>query len=219
MSDFFHQGEWQVLRPGVRFLSTVGVLTCVALFAWTNKGKVGTNQNDETITFGAHIDAEYYFGGKRFTNNGDPYQFLRRLLSSAFKQTDPSYINCYIIGNHSRGCPGETSQTMGEELIASLCSAGYQVNTSMYKIFPGATVNEWNANPVATNFSLYGSGQCFFYVGIDSHTGRLLAHTKFVDEENPCPMWPPRLADPERHRSHQLNPNKLLNKSSGSFRA
>lgn len=217
MSDFLHQGEWQVLRPEMRLLSTVGVLTCLAVFAWTNKGKTDSNQTDKTITFGAHIDAEYYLGGKRFTDNGDPYYFLRRLMSSAFKQTDPADISCYVVGSHSRGSPGATSQTMDDELVQSLRSAGYQVDISMYKIFPGATIQEWNADPVTTNFSLYGSDQCFFYVGIDSCTGRLLAHTKFVNKENPCPMWPHRLVDPERHRSHQLNPNKLLNKSSGSF--
>lgn len=108
---------------------------------------------------------------------------------------------------------------MGDELLASLRLSGYQVDISLYKIFPGATVREWDANPVATNFSLYLSEQCFFYVGIDSYTGRLLAHTKLAGGHNPCPMWPPRFSDKKRTGSHQLNPNKLLNKSSGSFQA
>ncbi len=219
-SDFFHQGEWQVLTSGKRFLATIGILTCIGVFAWTNKGRKGGSTDNKTITFGAHIDAEYYFGGKTFYN-GDSFALLRRFMTGAFGQTNPADIQCYVVGDHKLGSPGANCLHMGAELVSSLQSAGYQVRTELFKAFPGATLNAWTTNLMHTNNSLYRSNQCFFFVALDSVTGKLIAHTRLVDENHPCPMWPARVCDVERNGSgaRQFDKNRILMKSSGSFRA
>lgn len=219
-SDFFHQGEWQVLTPSKRFLATVEILTCIGVFAWTNKGRKRGSTEDKVIVFGAHIDAEYYLGCKCF-HNGDGYAFLRKMMASAFGQTNPQDIVCHVVGDHSRGCPDPNTQGMGPELVASLQAANYQVNTSLFRIFPGATLEDWKEDAMKVNFRLYKDHQCFFFAAMDCRTGQMIVHNRYYDECHPCPMWPnQRPCDITIHgHGRQLQENKLLLKSSGSFRA
>jgi hypothetical protein len=130
-----------------RYLSNV-------VFAWTKEGRKGDSIEDKIIAFGAHLDAEYYFGGRRY-HNGNTYAFLRKLMKSAFGNTSPADIICHVIGDHSKGCPGSDCKNMGTELLASLHKANYQVNTHFYKIFPGATYQAWQTDVYRTNYSLH----------------------------------------------------------------
>lgn len=60
-------------------------------------------------------------------------------------------------------------------------------------LFPGALASTWGTNITTvtrTNFALYEQEQCFFFVGIDVATGKVMAHTRFPDRGGPSPLWP-----------------------------
>jgi hypothetical protein len=52
---------------------------------------------------------------------------------------------------------------MGDDILKALVAAGYvDIDTRLYKLFPGATLSEWKQDPMTVNNALYQSGQCFF---------------------------------------------------------
>jgi hypothetical protein len=212
---FFHQGEYLDLQGAKkRFLCTTGVLTCIAVFAWTQKGNAGIKKEmPVTFAFVAHIDAECYLGDRKM-------HFLLKLMASTFRETTKSDIRCAVVGDHELGNPGFNTQRMGDDIIKALVSAGYvNIDTHLYKLFPGATLSDWKQNALAVNNALYTSGQCFFFVGIDAATGRMLSHTRFVDDSHPAPMWPQRPCDIQAQgHGRQFSKTPLL-KSNGLFRA
>lgn len=221
-SIFFHMGEYAAssLCHSKRFLATCGVLTCITIFVWTDKGPTSSNNQSKTVSFGAHIDAECYLGGNR-RDPKNPYRFLLKKISDTFIGIKLVDIKCTLVGDHSMGSPGVNCISMGADLLTSLRDAGYtNLDTRMFKCFPGGTLSEWQNNALRTNDKLYSSHQCFFFVAFDKITGRLISHNRYYDVNHPCPMWPHRSCDLQKNGfGRQLDPNGIfLLQSSGSHK-
>jgi hypothetical protein len=140
-SIFFGQGEYapSALCHSKRFLATCGVLTCITIFVWTDKGP---NQS-KYVSFGAHIDAECYLRGNR-RDPKNPYRFLLKKISDTFVGIKLVDIKCTLAGDHSMGQPASNCISMGADLLTSLRHAGYtNLDSRMFKCFPGATISEW----------------------------------------------------------------------------
>jgi hypothetical protein len=128
-----------------------------------------------------------------------PFKELLKLIAAAFGSTRPQDIKCFVVGDHSLGNPVHSMKNMGINLVRDLNKVGDDIDTHLFKVFDGATVETWLRNRLETNNRLYETHQCFFYVGLDCCTGKLLVHTRFFDDTNPCPLWPPqRLCDVEQ---------------------
>ena len=135
---FFNQGEY-LTNTAKRFLSTVGILTCVAVFAWTKKGNLrGRNSGlGVALNFGAHIDNECYLSGKPYlTGKSAGLQYMLGLMRETFKFTDPQDVICYVIGGHSKGCPGPF-QKMNMDILMAIHSTGFTINSTFFNFFEG----------------------------------------------------------------------------------
>lgn len=163
-----------------RYLTTVEVQTCMALFAWARKSE------DETIGFGAHVPKCAVFpcwgpGFKGISNPGaEPLRELSDALREAFAGVAPAAVRVRVCGGYGRMDaagpalpgrpalhePGERRRFSWHVAHAARAAGLSDVDTSMVNLFEGSAAGQRvpNAN--------------FIVAALDLETGRLLAHTE-----------------------------------------
>ena len=173
-----------------RFMPTIGVLTCLTLFAW------GRGADGWCIGFGCHVPIGCLLSGclrqriGRVTTH--PLQEAVDTLRSALKDMDLSSTRLHIVGGHrytdvdlalSRTYfPANRSKhSFAWHLIDAARVAGCKIiNTSLANRFPGADITSQEVEQ-----GLRDSGQRFVVAALDLETGYVITHTD--EESSPVP--------------------------------
>lgn len=213
----FSMGQFREGDPSVEFLSTVAVLSCIAVFAWARKAPGGPRG------FGAHVNVQaIQYGYRRRCVWGSKDHVLQELVTamkSAFAGVAPGDVEVHLVGGHKYSdkdaalkVPGG-KPTMSWHVLDAVRAAGFdKVNQRMLNPFPGGPLGP---SP-ACEAKLIGDNQRFAVAALHLETGRVVTHSHAdsAEQEVPAEMWRessqmmfsiPVMGQPLRHASQQVH--------------
>eukprot|EP00929_Paragymnodinium_shiwhaense_P013236 TRINITY_DN121101_c0_g1_i1.p1 TRINITY_DN121101_c0_g1~~TRINITY_DN121101_c0_g1_i1.p1 ORF type:complete len:448 (-),score=48.30 TRINITY_DN121101_c0_g1_i1:145-1488(-) len=190
-SSLFLMGQFLEARDDSRFLCTVGVLTCIAIFAWSPESKVRG--------FGAHVPVGAVLHGclrRRMGSSCHTLEEMVKALKAAFEGTDPSKVEVHVLGGHAvedgstalasvyfKGDPQRS--LLSWHIIDAVRSAGFsRINTALLNVFPGAPCES-----MEIEMRLRQENQRFVLAALDLETGNIVTHSEHATDPVPSEWW------------------------------
>ena len=187
----FCMGQFLESGREAEFLSTVAVLCCIVVFAWTKKGQQGPKG------FGAHICLQ---NAMSFCGYRDPskhtLQQLVHSLRACFTEVSPGDVEVHLVGGHEYSdCNSSLKeefngqkQRLSWHVIDAVKKAGFKnINQTMLNRFPGGPLEP---SPMC-EYRLVEANQRIAVAALHMETGHIVthSHTASADHEIPPDWW------------------------------
>ncbi|KAJ1495337.1 hypothetical protein T484DRAFT_1763059 [Baffinella frigidus] len=182
---YFFEAQFRELLPGSkRFLATINVYSCIAVFASSPDGRA----------FGAHINLSSLlsslYENRRRGQGGMILSNMSKALQRVFRKVDQSKVTISLVGGHEKmdhSIALETKYYTKEEAMWRFSGV---VRRCVAEALPGASIdvsllNRFDGVDVVTlemEAQCCYQGQRFQVVALDSHTGNVVTQTKYTHD-------------------------------------
>ena len=164
---YFFEAQFRELHPGSshRFIATVGVSVCIAVFARSPDGRA----------FGAHINnwsvhSSLYMHERR-GQGGMILENMSRAMQRVFRDVDPRKVTIRLVGGWEKNFNTDGSSFSDVvQMWATEVLPGAAIDISLMNRFAGAEKAE-------DYDRCCSEGQVFQVVALDSHTGKVVTHS------------------------------------------
>ena len=184
----FCMGQFLESSQDQEFLSTVAVLCCVVVFAWTKKGPHCPKG------FGAHVCLQNAMGVCFYRNpSKHALHELVLALRTCFAEVSPSEVEVHIVGGHEWADRNNNTlnvDSIGKKshlsglVIDAVKTAGFKnINQTMLNPFPGGPLGP---SPMC-EYRLIKDNQRIAVAALHMETGRIVTHSDAASAEDEVP--------------------------------
>ncbi|CAJ1365108.1 unnamed protein product [Effrenium voratum] len=176
-SKLFCMGQFVESDESVKFLTTLSVLCCISVFAWSSKGPKGPTG------FGAHVNVQaIHHGIRRHMTNPKTcvLQELTDAMAHTFTGIGPQHVHVHIVGGHQYTEKDENLRIQGGQpsmswhVLGAVRAAGFtKINQKMLNVFPGGPLGP---SPMCER-RLVQDNQRFDVAALHLKTGCIVTHT------------------------------------------